>query len=152
MNTSDTREIKFRAWDKYAHKMYQDCLGKLREAVPSGYKVFGQQLDNKDFVLLQFTGLLDKNGVEIYEGDVVHLMLDDQNAEIVYKGGQFIAKWRYETPLADLINTDGVYTDSVVGNRYENPELLADTAALSPQPRTRSHNGSDAKESNPKER
>ena len=58
-----SREIKFRCWDK-EEMVYFDLLGRIRSDVPI--------IDvPKDSVLMQYTGLKDKNGIEIYEGDIV---------------------------------------------------------------------------------
>jgi len=64
-----TREIKFRAWDKKNKRMME--LGDI-------FKCFeaGNYLDNlrEDLIIImQYTGLKDKNGKEIYEGDFVYL-------------------------------------------------------------------------------
>ena len=59
------REIKFRAWDKSCNKMrgisgLQDCFSLRSDGIC-----------NEDYILLQYTGLHDKNGKEIYEGDIL---------------------------------------------------------------------------------
>lgn len=76
---------------------------------------------------MQYTGLKDKNGKEIYEGDIV----DDFNHLAIRKSNCFgVVEWiisrycvAYNTHSNDVINAERTIT--VIGNIYENPELLA---------------------------
>lgn len=73
-------------------------------------------------IVEQYTGLKDKNGKEIYEGDIVRYVDDwDENGEIVYDDGGFEVHWpieleRLEGDIADMME--------IIGNIHENPELL----------------------------
>lgn len=80
-----------------------------------------------NYIPLRYTGMKDKNGKEIYEGDIVgHL---NMRAEIIFENGSFEFKWldkitkrvrRYNEPM--FKNTSIVF--EVIGNIYENKELL----------------------------
>lgn len=118
-----SRVIKFRAWD--GKTMRYDLTG-LEHG--KGNEMSGVFLDG-DFYgnipLMQFTGLHDKNGVEIYEGDIIsdHVGIgcvrhsDDHGAfRVSYGNGR--AKWFYDYLDAEI------KTIEVIGNIYQNPELL----------------------------
>lgn len=124
------REIKFRAWDTEFNMMglvsVLDIEAMRVEAVTEDMSYY----DFLNFTLMQYTGLKDKNGVEIYEGDVVrhfvHEVPEPILKQILYFEGSFIAKPSYyemETYMS-LINFSPYRTMEVIGNIYENPELL----------------------------
>lgn len=113
------RIIKFRAWDKLAEEMQPPFS-------PFAVSAYNNP-DN--FVFMQFTGLLDKNGKEIYEGDIVTSESRDDmrvvttNRTVSFEDGAFIA-----TDKNGYIPLDEYHIDmknvEVIGNIYENPELL----------------------------
>ena len=108
------RPIKFRAWDEEARLMVSPELvaqTALEDALEGG-------------VLMQYTGLKDKNGLEIFEGDVVTNAHD--RGKVVYKLGGFTATWRHRdyNPHLDVWVENGCAQVEVIGNVYENPELL----------------------------
>ena len=107
------KEIKFRVWDKNYKIMH--CAAAVR----SIFSV--SELTNcDDFVALQYTGLKDKYGVEIYEGDILDFW--GRKFLVVYNLGGFGCFGLNEVwhPLGDTIYRP----TTVIGNRYENPELL----------------------------
>lgn len=130
------REIKFRAWNRNDRKMYTpDSKGIIIEI--NGYNQFwikdtkhlqewflGNNLDSN---LMQFIGRQDVNGKDIYEGDIV---------ECEYFRTKTIneVKWNMHIvgfdPFCVPCDYDEVYYDEdaikVIGNIYENPELLED--------------------------
>lgn len=116
------RQIKFRAWDKNRKEMYQ-FERRITTPPPLEGKSLGKHLflplEREDLELMQFTGLLDKNGKEIYEGDVVNEGVDNLNYEVAFQQGGF---W-----LLERDNEMG-WPESgdieIIGNIYENPELL----------------------------
>lgn len=129
------REIKFRAWDKELNKMWfevQDFYDTLCEEEhgnidePENY--FGAVLDKPiRYEVMQYTGLKDKNGKEIYEGDIIHYFRKstdsfDNDYEyifvVVFEEGMFKAKDR-RIALNKIADECG----EVIGNVWENPEL-----------------------------
>lgn len=107
------RPIKFRAWFKDVKKMGFPFDPFLE---PMGWKAEG---DNVYF--MQFTGLLDKNGKEIYEGDIVWCKLTRSHAgsnNDVHWADTLGGWYVYSTPLYHAKEVE------VIGNIHENPELL----------------------------
>lgn len=77
-----------------------------------------------DSILLQYTGLQDKNGKEIYEGDIVHSDLLNITAAMEFANGGFgIHKIRADLKVVALYGALS-YEFKIIGNIYENPELL----------------------------
>ena len=117
------RELKFRAW----HKGFKD--GKINiEPVMllesySG-EAFNWKHQRQQIEIMQFTGLLDKNGKEIYEGDVVRVQglarKGIYTTNVIFKAPQFKLAVN-ETKWNDWASFTGV---EVIGNIYENPELV----------------------------
>ena len=127
------RPIKFRAWNKNGRMFYWDML---KNDTP----LFGPLTDKTKevFAVMQFTGLLDKNGKEVYEGDVVRI----PKYETRWKNGEPDFDWRVFKVIHNhyvyAFENSVIYTPfssydastleewelEVIGNVYENPELL----------------------------
>lgn len=118
------REIKFRAFSKKTKRIYDVvCVDFLTEKViildkdadeASGW------VDLKYFDLMQFTGLRDKNGKEIYEGDMISHYCNDKlsNTEVSFWEGAFIAG--VGTSNNALVNYNCPKCVEIVGNVYDN--------------------------------
>lgn len=156
------REIKFRVWDKKENAMERDIYSI--EWVAGGMKVGGpgyhisngwasvndtlkDKLGEPDLILMQYTGLKDKNGKEIYEGDIVRGIVDvpimmgndfehiKMGGEVFYDHSGFSLKVIQSmcdperngmVNYFDFVGDDGSVFEKmeVIGNIYENPDLL----------------------------
>lgn len=122
-----SRVIKFRAWRKDAQRMVGSNLtidfGSEGVEPKAWYE--GKVAPLSAIVLMQFTGLTDKNGKEIYEGDV--LEGDGDRYTVVFRDGAFWFQYdennRFTYDYA--MQTGSWGTPKVIGNIYENPELIA---------------------------
>lgn len=114
-----TREIKFRAWDKkymYYDLDYLQSRGSIVLGGMGDCFDLSSEIDLEHVKLMQSTGLKDKNGKEIYEGDIVKHEYNKGQSDVFFDLGRF-------QPFSYL----GSYMGSeyeVIGNIYENPELL----------------------------
>ena len=114
------REIKFRAWG-----VAEDCdeweIQYSFDIISSDGEIFERGSARPEWVLMQFTGLLDKQGKEIYEGDIVEFKYANikklKRAVIEWgSSGFWVVGWWNK--IADYKGFE------VIGNIYENPELL----------------------------
>jgi phage uncharacterized protein TIGR01671 len=127
------RPIRFRAWDKENKRMWSDVesLAFFRREVNPDKSFCGatitkdtghpQFYPNEQLELMQFTGLLDKNGKEIYEGDI----LKDERGhigQVIWDDTGWAVNWT--TSCDGGPQMDDYVCGEVIGNIYSNPELF----------------------------
>jgi hypothetical protein len=110
------RTIKFRAWDKANMKWIYIVIDPENTRIDYG--------GDKKHNWLQFTGLLDKNGKEIYEGDIVNCITRHGIQISPVEWGDAGGAWNLPDVRGAYLLLDVKETIEVLGNIYENPELL----------------------------
>lgn len=134
---------KYRAWDVLAEEMIDEVLmisfvrkeiiGKFRNGYTSVPLKFEDKRNGEDVILMQSTGLVDKNGKEIFEGDIItdgHTIGILRNHQTL--GFYMVDEKGKENFLSDTVDTEGFEeakefmknSIEIIGNIYENPELL----------------------------
>lgn len=135
------REIKFRAWDKmngflrWQHMIEEPSIS---QADIKNCRTINDIFKDEDFIFMQYTGLKDADGVEIYEGDIVSGVAIDTQGSFSYTGkivwyennvclGYYIedstgGAWELKQAQT-RISLDHI-TGTIIGNIYDNPELL----------------------------
>lgn len=118
------REIKFRAWIKYPNN---DIKAKsVMQFDAQKWASFGDicQDDSDEVVLMQYTGLKDRLGKEIWEGDIIKHYMGDS-----LQTNPSVVKWNSDGGWSPWLEFEGdsytrVSKAEVIGNIYSNPELL----------------------------
>jgi uncharacterized phage protein (TIGR01671 family) len=139
------RPIKFRAWDIEKKQMVYDIqdiyAGKgVRKSIDGEYyedyrgedgysdyghiDCFADFLDSDNFIIMQYIGQNDEDETEIYEGDIVKICDDGRYFEIIWY--EDTAQFRFSGANGLLLDFGNYYGSecSIVGNIFENPELL----------------------------
>jgi len=124
------RELKFRAWDNKRRQwlslvnLHMDMTGTLFWSFGGECNFWGEP-EKEGIILMQFTGLKDKNGKEIYEGDMLRPIIMNgciTDGIVEFKRGCFIVRQIGAEGLYDCLNTFRNF--EIIGNIHENPELL----------------------------
>ena len=122
---------EFRAWTEEGKAMYYGVYPFRDDALLLSYdEIAFDEVPASDFIVMQSTGLKDKSGKEIFEGDIVRFTLTDgfnyvtnEDGVVTYKLGAFYVVNGLAEYLISDINTSKV---EVIGNIYQNPELLGE--------------------------
>jgi len=140
-----SREIKFRAWidnELLSHEQLID----MDQETHAIYTIITNEEKEDGVSFMQYTGLKDKNGKEIYEGDIIYWEIDNGvgiesytaivkwSENLVEEGWNQTYKWlvgytgNYYRGSYDELSTPAAYNDAlqIIGNIYENPELLGE--------------------------
>jgi len=132
------RQIKFRVWDEEDKIMFSPAtlevivdnileviVDNIDMGLPvniTGWGCDGDNMGNRDrFVWLQYTGLHDKNEKEIFEGDLVRAGV---LAKVIFENGCFVLEKEGFPKGVTVYDIKKMIDIEVVGNIYENPELL----------------------------
>ncbi|EOW0150806.1 YopX family protein [Listeria innocua] len=130
-------EIEFRAWDKEVKEMdYNPSVIEIWQNKPINEQ-FRLESEEK-LIWMQYTGLKDKNGKKIFEGDIVAFSEDDFhvfNSQVEYflEDGypafdiKVPSTYYFDSNVFSEVSMSGLYEIEVIGNIHENPEILGGT-------------------------
>ena len=125
--------MRFRVWDtvKKAMSEVQAIVYTEEKVYPIYFKEIRRYIPFSEAILMQPTGLFDKNGKEIFEGDIVKVTDDDERTDFSDGGNGTICglddlyMWYIDGQVQNgLFDINQEYYIEVIGNIYENPELL----------------------------
>ena len=110
--------VKFRAWDSKNKSMESPCEDdELCDYIEGMISRCGEEN------LLQYTGIKDETGKELCRGDICHVeTIGNCEVEICSLFGTIFRRGCYDYPVVEIIYKKGSF--KVIGNKYENPELL----------------------------
>lgn len=118
---------KFRAWDTFDEDMVNDIFFSWQDC---GYESLNECLSDERWKFMQSTGLFDVNGKEIFEGDVVRVTCEHPIDFPDCKGVVRMLEGRYmvcddKTERCSELFSE-IFSNEIIGNIYENPELVED--------------------------
>lgn len=128
------RALEFRAWDKVEKKMLFDADPFVIHVSGSNEPLLAETHRNGDCIFEQYTGLKDKNGQKIYEGDIVTFMVERfNNVTLGFESEDWhtaVCKWNQDDACYSFVDGDDPFSvqfeAEVIGNIHENGDLLDD--------------------------
>ena len=129
-----SNRFKFRVWNKKESRYDNESYVVVSDGLLYGHNYGLYIVNQESFIIQQYTGVKDKNGKEIYEGDILsykqHLhntsIKSDKKDYIVYDNAMFCFKSDFGTQsFGGGMSNAGREEFEVIGNIFENPELLA---------------------------
>lgn len=122
------RKLKFRCWDTSQNKLRYDVTGfeHYNDNEMGGIFLNGDYFEIATNPTMQFTGILDKNGKEIYEGDIIFNDMSENKTSV--KWDETLASYTVIDEDSSWLYFHEIFDDlncyEIIGNIYENPTLL----------------------------
>ena len=123
--------LRFRAWDTFDEEMVNDIFFSWQDC---GYESLNECLSDERWKFMQSTGMFDKNGVEIFEDDIVKTTrffgradesggFYEYGKELIGIVKQLEGAWVIETGKGAVYLWSDIDENEILGNTWENPEL-----------------------------
>ena len=117
--------FKFRVWDKMRLQfIYPENNNQQHFIIDLNGQFHNLQNGSggNDYVVQQYTALKDKNGKEIYEGDIIHLKFNDESVNLVVKWDKYMGLEFHNGGWTSMVHVDT--HGEVIGNIFEHKHLL----------------------------